>query len=156
MTDFNYKRYHRRLKERLIWYHLGITLAIASVSGFLIASVMIDSLRFYYDDPCYLCTEENALARVAIYSFLLSNLLAIILSRLAWSESIWIDFCLNRMSSILITLGFFLEVLETLWVEFDYPILLFLEDVSAYRQLYWAVGIIFWGVGLYFRSAPPH
>lgn len=92
-----------------------------------------------------LFSQYYVVAAIGQYALYFGATSIVILSRVGWSESVWIDLLFNQISVILILVGFGILFLYTVY-GFLFPQL----GISGV-----IVGIVLASLGMVFQSSPP-
>lgn len=128
-------RHYRRVKERHFWAHFGF---ISGVSGFVI--ILLATGLIFFGIVTY------SLISIGLVALFFGGFSVVLFGRLGWSESILIDFVLNRLSIISIIVGLIL-----VWLELNST---YLSNQSCY-MIFFIAGIILALLGMLFQSPVP-
>lgn len=145
MSDLtNRQRYERRKKERRMWYTIGRRVMYFS---FVILSLLITLLILRI--PSIISREHlhhiaTVLVPIMLQCFFFGFLFALLFSKTGWSKYIFIDFLLNRLSLLVVTIGIALLV----------NIKLIPHEIRQYGYGIVAVGVVLMLMGRYFQSSP--
>ncbi len=128
-------RHYRRVIERHFWVRFGF---IIGVLGFLII-LFATGLIFFG-------TVIASLISMGVICLFFGSFSVVLFGRLGWSESILIDFLLNRLSIISIVVGLILA-----WFELNSTYL----GGQSYFAIFFIAGIILALLGMLFQSPLP-
>ena len=128
-------RHYRRVKERHFWAHFGF---IIGVSGLVI--ILLGTGFIFFDIVIY------PLISIGLIALFFGGFSVVLFGRVGWSESILIDFVLNRLSIISIIVGLIL-----VWLKLNSTYL----DDQSYYMIFFIVGIILAILGMLFQSPVP-
>lgn len=134
----NFEKYQRRLKERAFWIRLGWILLI---SGFTL--LLLATGGTFFNMPFALVSILDTISVPAIIAGVIFILL---LGRLGWSHSKWMDLLFNRLSIVLITVSL---ILSAIYIHGGLGLRL---DPVDYAQIMLIIGIILAVLGIRFQS----
>lgn len=135
MKDENEKeRFQKRIKERRLWFRTGVLTLGVSIAIFVIAVI-----GFFLNLPF---NSVYYSLGVSVSGIAFGVVCTVLFSRLGWSQSIMVDFLLNRLSIVLILVGFGLELLTI------FPDINYFPKASGYGFGFLALGVVLALVGV--------
>lgn len=135
MRDENKKeRFQRRIKERRLWFRIGVLTLGVSTAIFMIAAI-----GFFLNLPF---NSVYYSLGISVIGIAFGVVCTVLFSRLGWSQSVVADLLYNRLSIMLILIGFGLELLM-IFPDIDY-----IPSASGYGFGFLGLGVVLALVGI--------